>query len=137
MKVFSEKINYGLLALFELAKNRHKGFIQIKEIAASQNIPQNYLEQLLIMLKKGDLVESMRGAQGGYRLKKPANEIKIIDLIEVLEGSLTIIDYSKMSEPFQSFWKNIEEKLKELLSYTLEKLVLMEDQINKRLFFQI
>ena len=71
MKIFSDKINYGLSAIFELAKNKHKGLIQIKDIATAQGIPQNYLEQFLTDLKKAGLVESVRGSQGGYRLKKP------------------------------------------------------------------
>ena len=110
MKIFSDKIKYGLSALFELAKKKFKGYIQIKEIAQAQNIPQNYLEQLLIMLKRADLVESMRGAQGGYKLKRPANQIKLIDLIEGLEGNLTIINYSKLSNTLKYFWNNIEKE---------------------------
>ncbi|MBY8981918.1 MAG: Rrf2 family transcriptional regulator, partial [Candidatus Lokiarchaeota archaeon] len=104
MKIFSEKVNYSLLALFELARNQHKGYIQIKEIAESQKIPQSYLEQLLIILKKAELVESLRGAQGGYKLKISANEIKIIDLIEILEGPIKIIDYDKITNTLQFYW---------------------------------
>jgi len=137
MKVFTEKIKYGLAALFELAKNDFKGYIQIKEIAMSQNIPQNYLEQLLINLKRAGLVDSMRGAQGGYKLKKPAREIKIINLIEALESPITIVDYSKNPEVLQSFWKTIEYKFKDLFNITLEDLVKEEDILRKRINYQI
>ena len=137
MKVFTEKIKYGLAALFELAKNDFKGYIQIKEIASAQNIPQNYLEQLLINLKRAGLVDSMRGAQGGYKLKKPAREIKIINLIEALESPITIVDYSKNPEVLQSFWKTIEYKFKDLFNITLEELVKEEDILNKRINYQI
>ncbi len=137
MKIFSDKVNYGLSAIFELAKNYHKGYIQIKEIAKAQNIPQNYLEQLLINLKRAGLVESMRGAQGGYKLKKAANTIKVIDLIEALESPLMITDYSKNSEILQIFWKSIEAKFKELFNDSLEKLVDEENLLHKRIFFQI
>jgi Rrf2 family cysteine metabolism transcriptional repressor len=137
MKIFSDKVKYGFLAIFELAKNSYKGLIQIKEIAAAQNIPQNYLEQLLVQLKTAGIVESMRGAQGGYKLKKSAAEIRVIDIIEVLDGPLTIINYSKSTEIFKALWKEIEKKFKELLEITIEDLVKKEDLINERLFFQI
>ena len=137
MRVFSEKINYALSALFELAKNFNQGHMQIKEIAKAQNIPKNYLEQLLITMKRGNLVESVRGAQGGYKLKKTPNNIKIIDIIGALESPITIVDYSKNSEVLQSFWKNIEVKFKDLFNITLEDLLNEEDLLRKRLNYQI
>ena len=137
MKIFSEKVNYGLLALFELARNQHKGYIQIKEIAESQKIPQSYLEQLLIILKKAELVESLRGAQGGYKLKISANEIKIIDLIEILEGPIKIIDYDKITNTLQFYWKQKEIKFKEFFDETLEDLINQDDSLNKRMFYHI
>ncbi len=137
MKIFSKKVKYGLAALFELAKNYNMGFIQIKDIASTQNIPQNYLEQLLSILKKAGLVESMRGSQGGYKLNKPANQIKIIDIIEVLDGPLIISETSRSNEMLNIYWNQVETQFKILLNDTLEKLVKEEDRLNKRLSFQI
>ncbi|TFG26257.1 MAG: Rrf2 family transcriptional regulator [Promethearchaeota archaeon] len=137
MRVFSEKINYALSALFELANNFNQSHMQIKDISKAQNIPKSYLEKLLISLKRGNLVESVRGAQGGYKLKKPPNKIRIIDIIEVLESSITILDYSKNTEVLQAFWKNIEVKFKDLLNITLEDLVNEEVLLRKRLNYQI
>lgn len=137
MKIFSKKVKYGLAALFELAKNYNMGFIQIKDIVSTQNIPQNYLEQLLSILKKAGLVESMRGSQGGYKLKKPASQIKIIEIIEVLDGPLVISEGSQSENILNIYWNQIETQFKKLLNDTLEKLVNEEAQLNKRLFFQI
>ncbi|MHA2037036.1 MAG: RrF2 family transcriptional regulator [Promethearchaeota archaeon] len=137
MKIFSKKVKYGLAALFELAKNNDLGYIQIKEIASKQNIPQNYLEQLLSLLKKGGLVKSMRGSQGGYKLNKRANQIKIIDVIEVLDGPLTISDSSQPSEVLRIYWGEIEAQFKNIFDESLEKLVNEEVKLNKRLSFQI
>jgi len=137
MKIFSEKINYSLSALFELARNHHKGFIQISEIAKAQNIPQNYLEQLLLTLKRAELVESMRGAQGGYKLKKNPAKIKIYDIIQAFENPINVVDYSNNIEILKSFWKKIEIEFKELFQTTLEDLVHEESNMNKRLSFQI
>lgn len=137
MKIFSKKVKYGLAALFELAKYSNMGYTQIKNIASEQNIPQNYLEQLLSILKKAGLVESMRGSQGGYKLSREANKIRIIDVIEVLDGPLTISDSSRRSEVLNIYWEKIEAQFKDLLNDTLEKLVNEEIKLNKRLSFQI
>lgn len=137
MKIFSKKVKYGLAALFELTKNYSSGFTQIRDIALAQSIPQNYLEQLLSILKKAGLVKSLRGSQGGYMLNKPASTIKIIDIIEALDGPLIISDSSKSSEILNIYWKNIEVQFKGLLNDTLEKLSNEEDLLNKRLSYQI
>ncbi len=137
MRVFSEKVNYGLSAIFELAKSYNKGYVQIKQIATSQKIPKNYLEQLLIDLKRAGIVESMRGSQGGYRLKKLASDIKILDLIEALESPIEVVDYSKNSVVLQEFWKSIEKKFKDLFNVSLEKLIERENLLNKRFSYQI
>ncbi|MFW9872793.1 MAG: RrF2 family transcriptional regulator [Candidatus Thorarchaeota archaeon] len=79
------KVKYGLAALFELAKNYNMGYTQIKDIALAQIIPQNYLEQIIFTLKKARLVESLRRTQGGYKLRRSASLIKVIDIIEILD----------------------------------------------------
>ncbi|TFG23668.1 MAG: Rrf2 family transcriptional regulator [Promethearchaeota archaeon] len=137
MKIFSEKINYALSAIFELGKNYDRGFIQTKQIAKIQNIPKSFLEQLLIILKNTGLVESMRGAQGGYKLTRPPNKIRIIELIEAIESPLTIVDYSKNSEIFKIYWEKKETAFKNLFDDTLEDLINEERKLNKSLFYQI
>ncbi len=137
MKIFSKKVRYGLAALFELAKNNNMGFIQIKDIASAQNIPQNYLEQLLSILKKAGLVESMRGSHGGYKLNKPADKIKIIDIIEALDGPLIISETSRSNDVLNIYWNQIETQFTNLFNDTLEKLVNEETKLNERLHFQI
>jgi len=137
MKIFSKKVKYGLAALFELAKNYNLGYTQIKDIASVQNIPQNYLEQLLSILKKAGLVESMRGPQGGYKLNREASKIRVIDIIEALDGPLTLSDSSRPSEVLNIYWEEIEAQFKNLLNNTLEKLINEEIKLDKRLSFQI
>ena len=137
MKIFSKKVRYGLAALFELAKNYNMGFIQIKDIASAQNIPQNYLEQLLSILKKAGLVESMRGSQGGYKLNKAVDQIKIIDIIEVLDGPLLISETSRSNDILNIYWNQIETQFTNLSNDTLEKLLNEETKLNERLHFQI
>ncbi|HEC38060.1 MAG TPA: hypothetical protein ENI29_07480, partial [bacterium] len=83
------------------------------------------------------IVESMRGSQGGYRLKKLASDIKILDLIEALESPIEVVDYSKNSVVLQDFWKSIEKKFKDLFNVSLEKLIERENLLNKRFSYQI
>ncbi len=137
MKIFSDKIKYGLAALFELAKNYNNGHVKIEVIASAQNIPQNYLEHLLIKLKKANLVVSIRGKNGGYKLKNPANSIKVLDLIEGLEGNIRVFEKSETSQTLKIFWEEIEIKFKDLFNTTIEDLINKEHILNKRLFFQI
>lgn len=137
MKIFSDKIKYGLAALFELAKNYNNGHIKIEAIASAQNIPQNYLEHLLIKLKKANLVMSIRGKNGGYKLKNPANSIKVLDLIDSLEGNIRVFENSETSQTLKIFWEEIEIKFKDLFNITIEDLINKENILNKRLFYQI
>ena len=137
MKIFSEKVKYGLAALFELAKNYNSGYLQIKDIASAQDIPQNYLEQLLIKLKDADLVKSTRGMKGGYKLNKPANTIKVIDLIEALEGEITIFETVEPSTVLGIYWTDIEDNFKELFNSTLEDFINEDNALHKRLFYHI
>lgn len=89
MKIFSEKIKYSISAIFELAKHYLKGSpLHLKDIAQSQNIPGSYLLQLLNKLKGKGIVTSIRGSHGGYKLAKPPDEIKILDIIYALERVL-------------------------------------------------
>ena len=141
MKVFSEKVRYGVAAMFELAKNYPKEAVQIKDISSAQEIPQSYLEQFLLILKRENLVESTRGAKGGYKLKKPPEEIEIIDIILALEGDFEIIDAKSITNmpagAIFNFWKKSEEQMKEILGVSLEALVIEENSLHERIFYSI
>ncbi|MGD1872539.1 MAG: RrF2 family transcriptional regulator [Mastigocoleus sp.] len=81
------KSEYAILALIELAVHYQSGEpLQIRQIAAKQNIPDRYLEQLLATLRRGGLVKSQRGSKGGYLLTKEPWKIKIFDVLVCLEG---------------------------------------------------
>ena len=87
----STKGRYGLRAMIDLALYSDEEAVSIQSISARQNISDNYLEQLVRKLKKEGLVVSVRGAQGGYRLAKPADEISVGDVLRALEGSLEAV----------------------------------------------
>ena len=92
MPLISTKGVYGLTAMYELSKHQEDTPMQIKEISANANIPQNYLEQLLSKLRRAGLVTSIRGARGGYTLAKTPEEIKVVDILIALEDDIKIVD---------------------------------------------
>lgn len=85
----SMKTCYGLRALVDLAEHYGQGPVQSADIAARRDIPEYYLDQLLITLRRAGLVRSVRGPQGGHMLARPAGEITALDAIVALEGQLT------------------------------------------------
>ena len=81
------KSEYALLALLELATHHSEGEpLQIRQIAAQQNIPDRYLEQLLAALRRGGFVRSQRGAKGGYILAREPWKITLFEVLACLEG---------------------------------------------------
>ncbi len=89
----SSKGDYGIRALIELAHRYGEGRLtQSAEIAARQNIPESYLEQLLAMLRRAGLVRSVRGPQGGHALARHPSEIRVSDVIRALEGELIPVE---------------------------------------------
>ncbi|HJU05325.1 MAG TPA: Rrf2 family transcriptional regulator [Nitrospiraceae bacterium] len=87
MKV-SLKATYGILAALDLALNNGTLPVQSKAIAKRQAIPIRFLEQVLLAMKKAGIVDSLRGVQGGYILRKPAADISLAEIVEALDGSL-------------------------------------------------
>lgn len=88
----STKGRYGVKALFELAMHEGTGPLSLKAIAEKQGLSEHYLEQLAAPLRRAGLVTSVRGAQGGYALARPASEITVGDIIRVLEGPIGVSD---------------------------------------------
>ncbi|OUL36449.1 transcriptional regulator [Nostoc sp. T09] len=81
------KSEYGILALLEMATNYQSGEpMQIRQIAAQQNIPDRYLEQLLATLRRGGIIKSQRGSKGGYLLAREPKRITLFEILECLEG---------------------------------------------------
>lgn len=90
MKV-STKGDYGVRALVELAHHYGAGPIQSAEIAARQEVPEPYLDQLLTNLRRAGFIRSVRGPQGGHALIRDPREVKLSEVIVALEGSLAPI----------------------------------------------
>ncbi len=86
----SLKATYGIMASMDLAIQNGSAPVQSKTIARRQTIPVRFLEQVLHGMKQAGLVDSLRGAQGGYVLAKAPSEISLAEIVEALDGSLTM-----------------------------------------------
>lgn len=88
----STKGRYGVKAMVDLAIHYGMEPVSIKSISERQNVSECYLEQLFSQLRKAELIKSVRGAQGGYVLNKPPEDITIKEVMEILEGPVEISD---------------------------------------------
>ncbi len=88
----STKGRYGLKAMVELAINYGETPVSIKTISNRQHISEYYLEQLFSLLRKANLITSIRGAQGGYILSREPKDITVQDIMTVVEGPIEISD---------------------------------------------
>jgi Rrf2 family protein len=84
----SQKGLYALKALVHLAGRYPCGAIKIRQIAADEQLPEKFLELILLELKHARIVESVRGANGGYRLKRPPSSIFLGEIIRTIDGPL-------------------------------------------------
>src|SRR5438309_7478785 len=75
---------YALRALSHLARQT-EGAVLGRDLAQSVEIPANYLSKVLLVLRNAGLVDTTRGSGGGYRLRRPANEVRLIDVVELFE----------------------------------------------------
>jgi Rrf2 family protein len=87
MKV-SRRATYGIMAVIDLAMNGREAPVQARAIARRQAIPIKFLEQVLHSLKKAGLIDSLRGAQGGYLLLKEPAALSVAEILEVLDGPM-------------------------------------------------
>lgn len=84
----TQKSKYAVRALVELAVSGQDGPLGVAEIARLQRIPERFLEQILGELRREGLLESRRGAHGGYRFAMPTEEISVLDVVEILDGEV-------------------------------------------------
>ncbi len=119
----STKGDYGIRALVELAHRCGEGPVQSAEIARKQCIPEPYLDQLLTTLRRAGFIRSVRGPQGGHALVRQPNDIRLSEVIEALEGSLSPIaclDDSTCTKPGvcaqRDVWEEVRRATHSILS---------------------
>jgi Rrf2 family protein len=124
----TQKTQYALRAIFELAKHQEKGLRKISDIARAQAIPERFLEVILSQLKRSGFVTSKRGYHGGYRLITPPEEISVGDILRFMEQSQDplhcIACISRCKCPlnggcaFKPMWNQIEEAIYHIYDQT-------------------
>ena len=128
----STRSRYGVRMMLELALNYGKGSTFLRDIAKNEDISEKYLSQLIIPLKARGLINSIRGAHGGYTLAKKPSDINLRDIVEILEGNLNLVSCVKDASSCKrvsfcvtrDIWTKLREKIVETLgSLTLEDLV--------------
>lgn len=132
---FTAKTEYAVRAIIEIALAENNKPAQVREIATKQAIPERFLEQVMSALKKANLLESIRGAQGGYRLSRPVEKITLADIIQAIEGPMKVMECLNEEHEdnkcdharacgVRDVWKDVQSVLLEALdSITLEKLL--------------
>ena len=138
MKI-STKGRYGLTIMIELAKKYGEGPISLKFIAEEHDLSVHYLEQLAALLRNAGLIQSIRGAYGGYKLTTHPKHMKAGDVIRVLEGPIMLVEGIENEEPAQqALWLRITQAVKNVLdTTTLEDLIQydVDDQQEEYMFY--
>jgi Rrf2 family cysteine metabolism transcriptional repressor len=119
----STRGRYGTRLMVDLAQHYADGPVPLAEIAKRQNLSAKYLEQLIILLKGAGLIRSVRGRRGGYMLTRKPEEISVGDIVETLEGKLSVVDcvlepelcYRAAECPTRDIWVDITDMLKQQL----------------------
>ena len=86
----SKRTEYGLRAVVQLARLEPRAYVQSKDLAGAERLPNKFLESILLALRRGGFLESKVGSGGGYRLSRSPREIRVGELIRRLEGRLTV-----------------------------------------------
>ncbi len=118
----SAKVDYALRAALELAA-AGEGPTKGEQISQAQDIPLKFLENILLELRHGGLVQSQRGAEGGYWLARPAEEIKLADVIRAVEGPLAnvrgsrpeTVEYAGPAAKLQDVWIALRANMRAVL----------------------
>lgn len=138
----STRGRYGLKAMFQLSLYYGDGPISLKQIADEQKLSENYLEQLFSTLKKEGLLNSVRGAQGGYMLSRQPKEITVGQILRALEGNMApsdcvIDDEHECSREDRCVtklvWMKMKDSIDEVIdSITLQDMVDDENKLNRK-----
>jgi Rrf2 family protein len=136
MKI-SQKGLYALQAMMMLARRYNQGAIRIRDIAYEENLPEKFLELILLEMKNARMVESVRGAKGGYALRRPPGEIHLSEIIRLIDGPLapfadaeglrSLIDKDPAHRALYKVFLDVRDAAAKILEHTT-----LEDIVNGR-----
>lgn len=131
MKI-STKGRYGVRILLDLALHENETPRQIHDIAESQQISEKYISRLIIDLRRAKMIRSIRGAKGGYRIARNPAEVTLLDIVEVMEGPLSIVDCVRSPQkcsrscncPSRRIWDGLNTEIREAMrKITLQNII--------------
>ena len=137
MGIISTRGIYGLTAVLVLAKNEDNDLMKIKDIATKGSIPQNYLEQILVVLKKSEIIQSIRGANGGYKLLKSIHTISVFEVLDTLEPCLIQKENQDENHLLKPFWEETNKKIKKIFMLTIAELIEFLDKKSENIVYYI
>ena len=138
MLSINSKSRYGLLATLSLAEHYGQGLVHIKDISNQKNIPLQYLGQIFNLLVKADIIDSVRGKNGGYKLSRNPSVITVLQIIEVLEGGIELIEKENVTDDaIQELLHLAESKLCEVFNVSLDDLLSRQQKKEHILLFDI
>lgn len=130
----STRTRYAVRAMIELAQNEGGRPLQLRTIAKRQDISVKYLEQLMAVLRSAGLIRSVRGSKGGYTLSRPASQVRLSDILNCLEGSVTTVECVEDGDccaraadcAARQVWMRVQQAIDDVLqSITLQDVVEM------------
>jgi Rrf2 family protein len=144
----TSKTDYGLRALIDLALHDSGLPVQSHDIATRQGIPESYLNQLLILLRRAGLIRSLRGPQGGHHLARAPHAISMADIVTALDGPATAESAGPSSDArgsdaatdqvVRAAWKQVNAAIADALGHiTLDALVEQRQRHDNTAMFQI
>ncbi len=133
----SSKTVYAIAALQELGDIQGKKVLKIKEIAAKASIPQNFLEQILLELKKQGLLISVKGAHGGYKLAKDLKDITLKDVVLILESDIFTAISQPENKGLDLFWNDLKTNVSKVFEIPLSELKNYELKATETLNYSI
>jgi Rrf2 family protein len=123
VSLISTRSRYGLRFLIDLTQHGSEGPIDLGSIAERQAIPETYLAKLVVPLRNAGIIRSARGARGGYELARSASELKVREVVEVLEGRSSLLECTDHPElcsrsadcPTLPIWTGLEKVMRDYL----------------------
>lgn len=132
----TKKSVYAIDIMLELIANQGKGLLQIRELSERKEIPRPFLEQILNALIKSGLVQSVRGAKGGYEVSGQAVRTSLLELLELMEGPVNLAESWQANDAVKGVFAKCEDALKDELSLTLDEVQKMQQrQKNPKMYY--
>ncbi len=124
----SKRTEYGLRAVVQLAQLWPRSYVQSRDLAEQEDLPNKFLESILLALRRGGFLESKVGSGGGYRLSRSPREIRVGDIIRRLEGRLSLkeLPLAADASPGKIAVRLINQKLSESTDEVLDNMSLEE-----------